>query len=656
MNVLHRRVVALASALLAASIASQAAIVRVDPALGDDAYDGSSWIPDAEFGAGPMKSIQAAVDAVSGAGGGDVWLKKGTHVLANTQTVSTFDGIGVAMASNVAVRGGFDGTELDASEREALDAAQTVVDGSAAQAGQPAFHVLYYDNRTNTLLEGVTVTGGKAPDVASAAGSGGGILMRSCGPTNEIRDCRFVGNRADFSSASGGGAAYLTQSSPTFRRCLFAANSAEGRFGGAIHQSSSNVQLRLEDCIFVGNRAGRGGALYLSAQNTVATVDRCVFAGNEGTDYAGGIYAVAQVTLHATNSLFAGNRGLDGGAIFVNDGVHLTTTGCTFVRNASDLGSAIANGSFFSFPSPEPAIVRLRNSIMAGGAGVAIHEHRSDLDVAEITNCLLFQNVPADIRDENTTNVTGVAAIEALPDGAYAGNTDADPQFPAAVSGTWTDVSLAGHVLTLADATAPFAPGAFAGRYLRPSTTRPFVFAVISNTADTVTVLADADIAGSFAAGQTYEILDFHVTTGSGAVDAGADFSAQVPPPPTNDLDGRRRPIGAAYDIGAHEATFDTSIIVATTPNPSKLGQFVDIVATIDGDAPTGTVEFFSDGTSLGSGAIEGVQAQIAVGTLAVGDREIHAEYGGDSANEPATSPTVVHAVEAAPPEGFAIR
>lgn len=66
----------------------------------DGVGDGSSWDTAANF--------EAAYAAAGEAGGGELWLKKGFHVLANT----------VILKSGVVVRGGFAGTETSADQAD----------------------------------------------------------------------------------------------------------------------------------------------------------------------------------------------------------------------------------------------------------------------------------------------------------------------------------------------------------------------------------------------------------------------------------------------------------------------------------------------------------------------------------------------------------
>jgi len=76
-----------------------------------------------------------------------------------------------------------------------------------------------------------------------------------------------------------------------------------------------------------------------------------------------------------------------------------------------------------------------------------------------------------------------------------------------------------------------------------------------------------------------------------------------------------------------------TSLALASSVNPSTFGQSVTFTATVTpatGSGETGTVTFFDNGTSIGSGGVSGGQATFATSTLALGTHPITATYGGD--------------------------
>ncbi len=83
-----------------------------------------------------------------------------------------------------------------------------------------------------------------------------------------------------------------------------------------------------------------------------------------------------------------------------------------------------------------------------------------------------------------------------------------------------------------------------------------------------------------------------------------------------------------------------TTTALASLPNPSTPGQSVTFTAQVAGAAPTGTVAFADNGSTLaGCGAValsgggNAPTAQCVAGSLAAGTHPITASYGGDSGN-----------------------
>ena len=80
---------------------------------------------------------------------------------------------------------------------------------------------------------------------------------------------------------------YATQSAIKVLNCLFAGNSA-GK-GGAIYALGSNITLT--NSAFIGNRASsRGGAIFAS-NSTILMTNGELFSDNEAKTHGGAIYA-----------------------------------------------------------------------------------------------------------------------------------------------------------------------------------------------------------------------------------------------------------------------------------------------------------------------------------------------------------------------------
>ena len=101
---------------------------------------------------------------------------------------------------------------------------------------------------------------------------------------------------------------------------------------------------------------------------------------------------------------------------------------------------------------------------------------------------------------------------------------------------------------------------------------------------------------------------------------------------------------------------------VASSANPSMAGASVTFTSTVTGAAPTGTVAFTDNGTTISgcsavalpTGAPSTKTATCSTNSLIAGTHGIVATYSGDSANTSSTSSTFSEAVKAASTTGIA--
>ncbi len=225
--------------------------------------DGSSW-------ANAYVDVQTAIDKASSAGRGEVWIAKGTYK----------HGSALVMKNNVAIYGGFAGTETTKEERVAGN--NTIFDG------EEKYGVFYNSNIDNSAkLDNVTIQNGYA-----VYGAGMGNVYAS----PEITNCTFSNNRA---IDGGGGMHNCVNSSPVLTNCTFSNNSARG--GSGISNSNSSPVLtnctfanndgcgmynycssspKLTNCILWGNTASsRGNEIYNDDLNNKPTIDTCIIEG-----------------------------------------------------------------------------------------------------------------------------------------------------------------------------------------------------------------------------------------------------------------------------------------------------------------------------------------------------------------------------------------
>jgi hypothetical protein len=93
-----------------------------------------------------------------------------------------------------------------------------------------------------------------------------------------------------------------------------------------------------------------------------------------------------------------------------------------------------------------------------------------------------------------------------------------------------------------------------------------------------------------------------------------------------------------------------SAVALASSSNPSSLGQAITFTATASGTGgtPTGTVTFKDGPATLGTGTLDGTgRATYATSALATGSHSITAVYGGDSNFATATSSTLTQNINA---------
>ena len=205
---------------LTALVASGATYYVVPNGAGSK--NGTSW-------ANAYADVQTAIDSAYNAGGGEVWIAKGTYKHGSKMT----------MKNNVAIYGGFAGTETSKDQR--------VLGNNTILDGEGKYRVFYNDyTSSNPLtnsakLDNVTIQNGYA-------GDGAGMYNYCASP--EITNCTFTNNSAKYF----GGGMFNSSSSPKLTNCTFTNNSASHHGGGGMHNRSSSSPV-LTNCTFTKNSA-----------------------------------------------------------------------------------------------------------------------------------------------------------------------------------------------------------------------------------------------------------------------------------------------------------------------------------------------------------------------------------------------------------------
>lgn len=379
--------IALLVPLFTPTTSAQAAvtIVYVDADAPLDVNDGSSWaqayttLQDALTQAEP--TTEAPVE---------IWVAAGTYYpdegggQADNDRSATF-----TLKNNVAIYGGFAGTETQLSERD-WETNRVTLSGdligndlpNVATNGDNAHHVVTGSGTDATaILDGVTVIGGNA-NGAGTWGYGGGMYTNAGSPT--LTNVTFSVNVG----LDGGGMHNDNGSAPTLTDVTFTNNTAAGGGGGMFNTNSNPTLINIA---FIDNTAHNGGGMYNTNSNPTLTngsfsTNRTRFADS------GGMYnTTSNPTL--TNGSFITNstRTADGGGMF-NTNSNPTLNNVIFVRNNVDFfggaGMANENGS-----SPTLTNVTFIENRAGSGSGM----HNTANSNPTLTNVAFIDNFAEDI-------------------------------------------------------------------------------------------------------------------------------------------------------------------------------------------------------------------------------------------------------------------
>ena len=215
----------LITSFLTALVASGATYYVVPGGAGNK--NGTSW-------GNAYADVQKAIDAAYNAGGGEVWIKKGTYKHGSEMT----------MKNKVAIYGGFAGTETSKDQRVAGN--NTILDGESKYR---VFDNDYYSSNrlTNSAkLDNVTIQNGYT------SGFGAGMYNKYASP--EITNCTFSNNSARY-----GGGMYNYSSSPSLTNCILWGNTASSS-GNEIYNYNYNSSCKptIYTCIIKGGYSSYG--------------------------------------------------------------------------------------------------------------------------------------------------------------------------------------------------------------------------------------------------------------------------------------------------------------------------------------------------------------------------------------------------------------
>ncbi|MBI4578886.1 MAG: right-handed parallel beta-helix repeat-containing protein [Planctomycetes bacterium] len=416
--------------------AAQAVVWYVNAAA-TGSNTGTSW-PDA------FTDLQSALSAAQA--GHEIRVAAGTYkpsvrTDSGDPRTATF-----SLSRSLLIYGGFaggaNGDQRDWEANRTILSGDLNGDDTDGNTADNAYHV--FSLRTdgaNVILDGLTVTDGRAdaPGVSGGIFGGGlyatagGLTIRNCTFKDNfaikqgggvysslpagvrIEDSTFEANTVDSGSAdtTEGGAVMVRNGAPVIQRCIFRGNAAKFRgsdpipsgaaieilsagtqitdcwfdqntcdgFGGAVGAESST---RLQRCTFTGNHAVLGGGGIYASRST--TIDDCDFTENSTGSHSdgGGAFLALSSQMIVKNSRFRRNTADKAAAVRLYFNI-VTVVNCVLQDNvASDAGGAIQNRG---------GVLELRNSVLTGNRanyGAAISFMSGSLDMS---HCLFADNV-----------------------------------------------------------------------------------------------------------------------------------------------------------------------------------------------------------------------------------------------------------------------
>lgn len=428
-KVLGRTIAGAAALATAASVHAQGTLYVDDdaPAGGD----GSSW-------ATAFRDLQSALAAarVGGSRIGVIKVAAGIYAPAGSggDRGATF-----LTVSGVALEGGFAGLGAvggGSPDEQDPDRFVSVLTGDLNGDDGPGFtsrsdnakHVVTVSGFSGIELDGFTIRGGYADEDASYGGAvrvsftrafyayayqdllirrcvfaenhafeAGGALGHEQGSTS-LEDCRFMGNRA----GRQGGAAW---GSLSVVRCLFEGN--EAPLGGAVSGVTHAV-----NCRFVGNSAVAGGAVH-----GLSVLSACSLMDNFAVVSGGAVHSPWDMS-RWSDCLFAGNRAETGGAVHAHFSSQIER--CTIAGNTAEVGGGVVSATGY---------LRITDSILwgnaapsGGGPQAAVGLHAS----LSVDRCILAGGM-AGIRQDTPGRVHATRIDPSNPRFVDAVGADGDP-------------------------------------------------------------------------------------------------------------------------------------------------------------------------------------------------------------------------------------
>lgn len=439
------------------------------------------------------------------------------------------------------------------------------------------------------------------------------------------------------SSSLGGGGGIKTSGDLNVTNVYFANNTTTGAGGGIyVTPISSPPIITVTNSTFYQNSASEGGAI--SNYGSIATVTGSTFWGNSASNKGGAIEQDGWGTLVVTNSTFFLNTaaGTYGGSAIDSDDSDLSVVNSTFSGNTNLYAAIVVLYGDLTF-------------------------HNNIVRRSSPRNCDLDPDTSSrsnNLADDNScgSGFTNSPNILLGPRGAYGGNTETFPLLPgsAAIDGTSTNCPATDQRGVARGSTCDI--GAFESR--------GFTLNISGGNNQTTFINTPFANPLELSVGSAYgEPVDGGVVAFAGpssgasinpssnvtATVGGSNISRNVS---ANGLAGSYSVTATAN--GASNQYFSLTNIAGTTTslasslNPSAYGQGVIFTATVTsgGGIPAGSVQFYADGSPLGSPVtLVGGIATATTSALSVGSHPITATYSGSAHYTASTSAVLTQIV-----------
>jgi uncharacterized repeat protein (TIGR01451 family) len=348
--------------------------------------DGSTWA-----NAANLQDALTAGGMVDATAGDEIWVAAGTYYPDDGLTSPPVDirEATFQLVDDIAIYGGFAGTETQRSDRDPDPATNTTtLSGDIDQNDTPDFGnregnsynvVIGSGTTTNTVLDGFTISGGNADDVGTSCPNncGGGIYNDAGSPT--LTNLTISGNQASF-----GGGMYNDGSSPALTNVTFTNNQADTAGGGMHNRDSSNPTLT--NVIFTDHESGVHGGGMHNRDSSNPTLTNVTFTNNQAGDTGGGITSSRDSNASLINVTIQSNEARVGGGIFNFESDPTLTN----VLVSGNLARAHGGGVYNHTSDPTLTNVTISGNRAGNGGGVF---HFSG-GRSTIQNSIIWGNTP----------------------------------------------------------------------------------------------------------------------------------------------------------------------------------------------------------------------------------------------------------------------